>query len=359
MALIGGRYSPTRGPGLKGRLMVDVVRGRVRVRAWPKKRKRPLHPQTVAQNQKFKDAAILAKYTPAEIMNPMITATRGTPFYPRDLVTMTASGRFAVIDTIEGISIMPSPAQSAVSESLDAIAQLQGEMLVRSDGLWVPIVPGQPGHVLTTQGLGSLPTWEPQSGGGGNLTPPLLTTFPTWVNQGNALAVESPFDALEISGTGEGSGAHIQGRVGPIAGAGNKHLSLTRGIMRNELWNGTGLMLRNSADGKLITFTTAYSTGDDEEYIRILRWNSPTSADSVAYSQSYMSIQSIWFRIDHLSDRFEFFISAWGGSWRRIHSELKTTFIGSADEIGIGARVNNLTNAPWAMASRHWSVEAI
>lgn len=48
-----------------------------------------------------------------------------------------------------------------VSESLDALGQVVGSILVRGPDGWIALEPGPDGYVLTTHGVGNLPTWEP------------------------------------------------------------------------------------------------------------------------------------------------------------------------------------------------------
>lgn len=57
-----------------------------------------------------------------------------------------------------------------VTESLDSIAQVPGDLLIRGSDGWERIPGGDAGKVLTSNGQDSLPTWETPSGGGGTVT---------------------------------------------------------------------------------------------------------------------------------------------------------------------------------------------
>lgn len=72
-------------PALTGRLMVDTVNGKVRVRAWPKKRGPHLPEQTRLQVERFVEAQQLIKQLKGSVMNWFIDATKGSGLYPRDL----------------------------------------------------------------------------------------------------------------------------------------------------------------------------------------------------------------------------------------------------------------------------------
>lgn len=79
-------------PNLRGVLMVDTVRGRVRVRAWPKKRGRPKSAAVRDQNAWFKAAVRHLNHVDPGQMKIAIEAAKGTGFYPRDLLMHAASG---------------------------------------------------------------------------------------------------------------------------------------------------------------------------------------------------------------------------------------------------------------------------
>lgn len=84
---------------MKGALMVDTVYGKVRIRAWPKKRGRPRSAATVMQNARFASAQRLAKTAPYQLVNRLIDATKGTGLYPRDLLTQQIlAPRFTIIE---------------------------------------------------------------------------------------------------------------------------------------------------------------------------------------------------------------------------------------------------------------------
>lgn len=84
------------------------------------------------------------------------------------------------------------PTQKAVSESLDSIAQVPGDMIFRNNETWVRIPGGNPGQVLQYNGTIAVPSWVDGGGGGmSNYTPPTVLHFPNWIYQGSSTAVFS------------------------------------------------------------------------------------------------------------------------------------------------------------------------
>lgn len=74
-------------PALTGQFVVDVVRGRTRVRAWPRKRGSPKSPITQQQNADFALRQKHAKFADAAQQIEARRLTKGTGLYPRDLLT--------------------------------------------------------------------------------------------------------------------------------------------------------------------------------------------------------------------------------------------------------------------------------
>lgn len=89
----------------KGRYMIDTYRGKLRVRKWPKKRGKNLHPKTLKQMEWFKRANTATKFiAPSEQMVAM-WAAKGTGLYPRDLLMSALAGGLFDIETVDGETI--------------------------------------------------------------------------------------------------------------------------------------------------------------------------------------------------------------------------------------------------------------
>lgn len=147
--------------------MVDVVRGVLRVRKWPRKRGTPTHPTTLWWNDWFRQANFLAKYADAMSMRRAIEMTAGTPLYPRDVLLSAMRGRLYSWADDTGWKWYSVAAIGDISESLDVLAQTVGSVLVRAVDRWRAAGPpgAAPGSVLTYQGASAPPIW--QSAGAG------------------------------------------------------------------------------------------------------------------------------------------------------------------------------------------------
>jgi hypothetical protein len=156
-----------RRPSLKGGVMLDVVNGQERARAWPKKRGKKLHPATVERNEWFRQAQWATKYMDAEMYWQAQQAVQGTPLLPRDVLTMMMSGRLATFVMPDGKQYWSRQVVDSVSESLDVITAVPGTMLFRGPDRWIGIGPTIPGTVLSVPDEGGNPQWLPPSGGGG------------------------------------------------------------------------------------------------------------------------------------------------------------------------------------------------
>lgn len=79
-------------PSLYGKLVIDTIRGQLRVRSWPRKRGTSKSAAVRSQNDWFKNAVRLAKFAPASQQKVAIEAALGTGLYPRDLLINAQSG---------------------------------------------------------------------------------------------------------------------------------------------------------------------------------------------------------------------------------------------------------------------------
>lgn len=156
-----------RRPSLRGGVMLDVVNGNERARAWPKKRGKKLHPNTIEQNEWFRQAQWATKFMPAEMYWQVAQAVQGTPLLPRDILTMMMAGRLLSFTLDSGTTIWSVQVANDVSQALDVITDQPGAMLVRGLAGWQALLPGSEGYVLTAGPEGELPEWQASGGGGG------------------------------------------------------------------------------------------------------------------------------------------------------------------------------------------------
>lgn len=136
MAILPPRKGSKRGPSLTENVVMDVTRGVPRARIWPRPRKSQQTPEQKDQNEWFRQANWAFKYAAPEYQVFLRNATHRTSLYPRDLFTIAASnGLFALTQT-DGKVIYPVPYIQAVSQSLDALSQEPGSILVRGPQWW-------------------------------------------------------------------------------------------------------------------------------------------------------------------------------------------------------------------------------
>lgn len=154
-------------PSYSGRLMVDTVRGVLRVRKWPRKRGTPTSPAQLFWVDWFRQANLLAKYASAATLISAIALTKGSRWYPRDIILKAMRGRLITVTDVTGWRWYSMAAILDVSATLDILAQTVGGVLVRATDRWRAPPPGNLGDVLTNQGNGAPPIWQAAGGGGG------------------------------------------------------------------------------------------------------------------------------------------------------------------------------------------------
>jgi len=168
--ILRGQFNYVRRAALGGAFYVREQRGQLVVCAWPLKRGKPKHPTTIAQNEKFKEANLLAQY--ADIQQQVISRelVEGTALLPRDMLLSAMYGRLFAITFEDGFTRYSVSARGDASTALDILAQVAGSVLVRGPELWVPAGTPEVGRVLTFLGAGLAPAWQPTGAGTGSWT---------------------------------------------------------------------------------------------------------------------------------------------------------------------------------------------
>jgi len=160
MAKLLGDFFGKRRPGFTGVLMIDQVRGVTRVRAWPKKRgpvKSALQQQWVDW---FRAANFAAKYASSSDIRRSIVLTKGTRWFPRDLLMRAMRGRLFWWEDEDGQAWYPVAAVVDVSDTLDVLADKIGNVLVRAGDRWRAPADGIEADVLTYHPAAP-PDWQP------------------------------------------------------------------------------------------------------------------------------------------------------------------------------------------------------
>lgn len=127
----------TRLPALRGRLVLRTNgRGQLIAQAWPKKRKRPLHPTTQAQNERFRQEIAVSKRVPSEFMIAARSLTHRTALMPRDVLIKAAYGQLVTLHLEDGRIYTSMTNYLKVSTNLDLITNLPGKTLIRGQDFW-------------------------------------------------------------------------------------------------------------------------------------------------------------------------------------------------------------------------------
>jgi len=157
-----GPYFGRRTPQMGRTFYVRELRGQLIVSKWPRRRGRPTHPTTIAQNEKFKQANWLTKYASAAVQMTQRAIVEGTQMLPRDLMIAAMYGRGPYIDIPGPQRRYPIAAIQDLSDTLDILGAVPGSVLVRASGLWEVRTPGVAGYVLTAQTPPAPAAWAPQ-----------------------------------------------------------------------------------------------------------------------------------------------------------------------------------------------------
>lgn len=117
--------------------MVDTVNGKVRVRAWPRKRGQAKTAAQQAAQTKFAMAQLASKFASPQMMLDITNARAGTPVLPRDVFTRMVYNRLIAFIRTDGTKVYPMPARNDVSECLDTITQTPGATIIRGPEGWI------------------------------------------------------------------------------------------------------------------------------------------------------------------------------------------------------------------------------
>jgi hypothetical protein len=157
---------PGRGVSLKGQFYSYIVDGRLVVAKWP--RRQPTA-RTAKEAENRKLLAKAARFTPYMSAGSQAFAAelaKVSKLLPRDFLMIALFNRIGYVVFRDGRKVFSMAAVTDVSNLLDALGQVPGDILVRGDTWWERLPVGAPGQVLTVQPDSKL-AWEDASSGGG------------------------------------------------------------------------------------------------------------------------------------------------------------------------------------------------
>lgn len=165
---------------------------------WPKKRGRKLHPTTLEQMEKFKQANKMTQFVPAAIQVAHRKMVEGTNLLPRDLMISAMYGRGWQFIIAGQRRRYPVAARIDLSKTLDILGGLAGDVIARGPELWERVRPTDVGQVLTSQGPGNLPQYQAVPGGAGGWTELEDTTLASSLGINGRMEVAIPANAKQV-----------------------------------------------------------------------------------------------------------------------------------------------------------------
>lgn len=166
MAKLTGVSRTRRMPSYRGKVMIDVLRGQIRVRKWPEKRGPPKSPLQAWWVDWFKQANLLAKYADGASLARAIDMSLGSGMYPRDILLKAMRGRLYSWVDPEGNKWRSMAAINDISNSLDVLSQAIGSVLVRATDRWRVPEGANPGYQLTYVSAAAPPVWQAPAASG-------------------------------------------------------------------------------------------------------------------------------------------------------------------------------------------------
>lgn len=332
----------TRLPSLRGAVVIDDMYGSPRFRAWPRARGPNRHPSNIFWTNWLKGVTFLWRYQPAEFQAQAIAATKGTPWMARDPFISAFRGRAWSFTDQHGRTYMPLVAVEAVSQSLDAIGQLAGNMLFRLGNRWAPIAPpSAAGQVLVSGEDDELPAWGPAPASAtpfdawSPITPPetpdtedyefaspgsgLPTGWTDW-DHGNAGTVDVDDAGLKL--TQPSHAGRAWSGVCRALPAGDftvwTRLGLSYVVGGNN-WGGLAIFQNpSSASGDFYTFNVRHTTAAG--VLQISRWDAYNGSRTTIVSDVNLAAgqNAVYLRIRRASAQYAFDVSLDGLNWLQL-----------------------------------------
>lgn len=169
------------------------------------------------------------------------------------------------------------------------------------------------------------------------LNSPTFSTFSTWVNQGSATLTDNADGTITLMVPQNASHSN-RGIVKTLPSA---PYTITFGVcctFKPALQAGAGVMLRDSTSGKLYVLAMDYTS---RTRLVVDKWTNVTTWSSTVFASDYFTANILFLRIRNDNTNLYFEISFDGVNFVPVFSEAKTTWLSSADQIGLQGNVNN------------------
>ena len=161
------------------------------------------------------------------------------------------------------------------------------------------------------------------------------TTGWSWVNQGTS-TIDETKGALMMKCPSGNSNLRCRVRTMPTP-PWSLTISFTSTLFY-VIYSGSGIVLRDSNSGRLITFGWQYSTNFR---LRITNWTNSTTLTSYPTSNTYYASDPAWLRVVDDNTNFTFFYSHNGEHWIQAYQVSRTAWLVSPDQIGFSVSCIN------------------
>lgn len=300
--------------------MIDVVNGNPRIRSWPKKRGAPKTAEHQAQVDFFRHASWATKFMHPDMNTLFMEWRKGTALLPRDLAFMMFANTMFIIPLAAGKVLYPMQIVAKVSESLDALSQTPGKMLIRGTQFWEETDPPR-----------GLPWWwATPDPSGFTLVSGDATNLAFNYDPAKGLSVN-----CGISATPDRMRLALRPIPSPTA---NWQLDYHHDVfMTNANAVGVGTFLRHAASGRVISFYC-----ENSQRISVTYWNSLTSFNSQPSSTTFaVGCEPRFLRIQKIGANLVFSVSPDGVTYIGLFAASATAWFASPpDLIGFGVLYN-------------------
>ena len=322
-------------PSYRGNFVVRESRGIAVASRWPRKRPSPRHPTNEYWSEWLKQAMLLYTALPGEFRRELDKAGRGMPQMPRDLAVASMRGTLWSYATTEGFTRYSMATYSRVSASLDVLAQLPGSMLVRGADLW-SYVPASDagGKILTWDAATGLPTWQ-TPGAEAGYTPPAVADFATLVGTPAPTLEQATSGPLVLRRTPAGAATALGAALRALAAPPMTYTFGLRALAQNVTGRRVGIVLRDSATGRMLACLYLYITITSQPILRVERWTDLVTSGIAMTSMTTFPTSPIFIRIHDDGTNFRFDYSADLGNWATLSTQARTSWVANPDQIGI------------------------
>lgn len=318
------------------------------VHAWPRKRPN-LSEKTKRQNETFRQAMALVKFSAGESRVAAGELAAGKPFLPQDFLMASAYGTMVRQWNIGGKVIRSYRIMnSEIQAMLDSISSIEGCMLVRGPDGWAALLPGDDRDVVTFNASTGLPEWQPAQGGGGGgggidlYDPPPASEFPTIINGRpgtHAPAVSDGAKAMLFSSGETASGDCVRAAMQPIPNA--SLFTVTVGMRIT-------LSLANyRACGLYITDGTKFAAIQQQtDVLNVSSYTDDHTFNGVRVQVTGQVSPQWYFQMQGDGTNLNYRFSLDGVNFVTLYSEALGAWLGGITKIGVGADAIGASSPP-------------